>query len=306
MPDMDGIETLHRMKELEDSKCKDTPVIALTANAITGAKEMYLSEGFDAFLSKPINPEKLEQMILLMLPRELLIFDVAENEAEKDSGKVDVGGEKAPASAASDDEGLPMVDGIDWSYGMLHLRDEELLLDTVADFYKAINPEADALESFYNGLRGSDTLDMLNQYRIKVHAMKSSANMIGATMLGGMAKLLENAAKGADMEVIASMTPIFLREWRSYKEKLESCVPDAAEKEEIQDYTVVLAYLEMLRVAMLEMDIDGMDRSMEELEHIAFSEKLQPQIEKLSVLVTELDSEQAVPLIEELMKQIKE
>lgn len=60
MPDIDGVETLHRMKKLENSLCQHTPVIALTANAITGAKEMYLAEGFDAFLSKPINPEKLE------------------------------------------------------------------------------------------------------------------------------------------------------------------------------------------------------------------------------------------------------
>lgn len=306
MPDIDGIETLHRMKKLEDSKCQDTPVIALTANAITGAKEMYLSEGFDAFLSKPINPEKLEQMILLMLPRDLLDFDVAETTDEKDKVKANIGGEQMALSVPQEDENLPMVDGIDWSYGLLHLRDEELLLDTVADFYKAILPEADVLEGFYNGLQGDDALEMLNQYRVKVHAMKSSANMIGATVLGGMAKLLENAVKSADLNVLTVMTPIFLKEWRSYKEKLAICVPDITEKEEIQDYTVILAYLEMLRVAMVEMDIDGMDQSMEELERFDFQEKLKPQMEKLSVLVTELDSEQAVPLIEELMEQIKE
>lgn len=299
MPDLDGVETLHQMKKLDDFMNQGTPVIALTANAITGAKEMYMEEGFDAFLSKPINPEKLEQLILLLLPRELLSFDVVEQEDGRECEK--------PLQMKSDvhEDVLPMVDGIDWSYGLLHLRDEELLLETVADFYKAVISEADALEEFYEGLHGENVLDMLGQYRIKVHAMKSSANMIGAIVLGGMAKILEEAAKSADIERIETLTPVFLKEWRSYKEKLSICVPDSSAKKEIEDITVILAYLEMLRVSMLEMDIDGMDNSMAELEQYAFTEAIQPQIEKLSAFVTELKDVEAVALIEELMRQMK-
>ncbi len=62
MPEMDGIETLKAMKLMEDYPSKDTPVVILTANAIVGAKEQYLSEGFRAFLSKPIDPLKLEEI----------------------------------------------------------------------------------------------------------------------------------------------------------------------------------------------------------------------------------------------------
>ena len=63
MPNMDGIETIHRAKELANSKCKDSVFIALTANAISGVKEMYLAEGFDDYLSKPIVLKHLEEMI---------------------------------------------------------------------------------------------------------------------------------------------------------------------------------------------------------------------------------------------------
>lgn len=63
MPIMDGIETLHKAKELENSKCKDATFIALTANAISGVRDMYLSEGFDDYLSKPIDSEALEMTI---------------------------------------------------------------------------------------------------------------------------------------------------------------------------------------------------------------------------------------------------
>ena len=63
MPEMDGIETLHKARELKDSKCEDSMYIALTANAISGVKEMYLSEGFDGYLSKPIDSKQLESIL---------------------------------------------------------------------------------------------------------------------------------------------------------------------------------------------------------------------------------------------------
>ncbi|MDD6482065.1 MAG: response regulator [Lachnospiraceae bacterium] len=302
MPDMDGIETLHELKKLENSQCQNTPVIALTANAITGAKEMYLAEGFDAFLSKPINPEKLEQMILLMLPRELLKFDVEEETGHEEE-------QMRISSSQKEEESLPMIEGVDWSYGLLHLPDKELLLDTVSDFYKSLLSEAERLEDFYQEIKTEQQVserEALEQYRIKVHSMKSSANMIGALVLGGMAKLLEDAAKNADIERIDSLTPIFLKEWCSYREKLEVCVKRPEEKVEEEDDTVILAYFEMLRVAMEELDIDRMDESMEILEKFVYPADIQIKIEELSTLVTNMDSEQALPLIEELMRKIQE
>ena len=156
MPEMDGIETLHRMKNLGDNRCVDTPIVALTANAITGAKEMYLAEGFDAFLPKPINPEKLEQMILKLLPRELLRFDLEE---EEDTAPVETVGSRIEGRTESRTGGretreLPMVDGIDWSYGRLHLPDDELLMGTVCDFYKTLAYEAETLDGFYRQFNG--------------------------------------------------------------------------------------------------------------------------------------------------------
>lgn len=315
MPDLDGIETLHEMKKMADNQCKDAPVVALTANVISGAKEMYLAEGFDAFLSKPVNPEKLEQMILRLLPRELLVFETEERTedgtqkftAEENEGIIgnDITGEAGCLAGkdGQEQEELPIVDGVDWSYGLLHLPSKELLVDTVEDFYKTIDSEADALEDFYH--RSKREPDMLDQYRIKVHSMKSSANLIGATVLGGMAKLLENAAKAGDRELIDRLTDIFLVEWRSYKEKLKSCIgadKEAQEKETVEDYHVILAYLEMLRVAMLDMDIDKMDETMDRLEAYEYPQEIQTLMERLAILVTELDGDAAEPVMEELMK----
>lgn len=70
MPEMDGMETMSRMKQLQDNQCMDTPVVMLTANAIMGAREHYLAEGFDDFLAKPIVQDKLEKIMVQWMPPE--------------------------------------------------------------------------------------------------------------------------------------------------------------------------------------------------------------------------------------------
>lgn len=74
MPEMDGIETLSRMKGMEDNLCNNVPIIMLTANAFAGAREEYLKEGFWDFLAKPIFPEQLEEMVLKYLPEDAIRY----------------------------------------------------------------------------------------------------------------------------------------------------------------------------------------------------------------------------------------
>ena len=320
MPEMDGIEVLYRMKSQKNHKNVNTPVVALTANAITGATEMYLREGFDAFLSKPINPEKLEQLVLNLLPKELRKFEVMPEEIKKESiGNISDGKEVSEVFQKESTE-LPIIDGIDWNYGHIHLPSEELLLETVKDFCKAIPVEAKSLNRFYEGIREEMTMqgaqaDFMNgkagqnlqQYRIKVHAMKSSANMIGAIVLGGMAKILENAARDGDVETIEKVHGIFLREWLDYKEKLAELVSQSKsgyeERKGVEDYTIILAYLEMLRQALEELDIDEMDRIMELLNEFHYPEEMQAGMERLNALVVNMESDYAFEEIEELVKQ---
>ena len=148
MPEMDGVETLHRIKALTAFPCKDTPIVVLTANAVSGAKEAYLAEGFDDFLSKPIVPDKLETMILKMLPEELL-QTVAQStqklQEQTDDSKMRL-------------EDLPVIEGLDWNYAWLHLPDMELLALTVKAFYDQIDTAADCLEQAYKQISDTNQL----------------------------------------------------------------------------------------------------------------------------------------------------
>ena len=72
MPEMDGIEALHEIQRLTDFPNEKTPIIVLTANALSGAREFYLKEGFTDFLTKPLDPRMLEEVLASYLPKELV------------------------------------------------------------------------------------------------------------------------------------------------------------------------------------------------------------------------------------------
>ena len=85
MPEMDGEETLHELKKQEKGHCQNVPVIALTANVMTGAEEIYQEKGFAGYLAKPINGVLFEATLLKYLPQELIEYSVYEEAAEEDS-----------------------------------------------------------------------------------------------------------------------------------------------------------------------------------------------------------------------------
>ncbi len=291
MPEMDGIETLHRMRTLSNSLCRDTPVVILTANAVSGAKEKYLSEGFDDFLSKPIVPEKLENMIKKILPKELL------EEAISNPKQVET---KTDISDLFLEE-LPQIDGLDWNYAWLHLPDRDLLEYTIKEFYAQILSSADNLEKAYEQITKVEQLD---SYRIQVHAMKSLAATIGIIPLAGMAKVLEYAAKDNKIDVIMSMTTTFLKEWRSYHKKLQGVFDIGTVKKEVTDYSLIRALVEMLRISMQEMDIDQVDQLVGQLREYEYSDEIAQNIQKLEEAVTNLDSEKVEHIAEQLIGQI--
>lgn len=293
MPDMDGVETMQRMRTLE--KLKNTPIYVLTANAVTGAKEQYLELGFDGFLSKPIISEKLELALKEGLPENLL---------QPLEEQISTQPEKKPTFSTDD---YPAVDGLDWSYAVMHLPDEELLISTVKDFYDVLFLQADKLQEMYESLKNVSSPEQMAAYRIQVHAMKSVAATIGIVPLAGMAKILEYAAREENQDIILSLHDIFINEWKSYHQKLTGVFgigSDTGTKEPA-DREMLFAMFSMLRPALEDFDLDTADQVLEKLESYRYPEEVENSLPELIAAVKEMDEEEAKRIMKEMENSLQ-
>lgn len=295
MPDMDGIDVLRCMKGWkEDYPCKHTPVVVLTANAIMGAREMYLAQGFDGFLSKPIIPEKLEKMLIQFIPDERIKDVTVENNIREEA---EINGNESENTRLSI-EHFPEVAGVDWRYGLQHLKDEQLLWNTIRDCYYSMEADAAFLETLYPDISNPD---ICNQYRVKVHTMKSSVAMIGASYMSGVAQMLEYAARDGQIEIILQVTPLFIKEWRELRNNISFVIKEKVKevhRKRPVDRKMIIEFLQLISDALENMDVDAADELLEHLRQYDFPEEFESWMEELTIAVEILDKEK----VEELRK----
>ena len=196
MPGMDGIETLKAIRA--GSMNPDTTAIALTANAVSGARQMYLDAGFNDYLSKPVDGAKLEKMLRDILPEEKILS------ADADSGKNE--GDSVP-------EWLKGIEEIDANAGLDNCGSVDGYLSVLEVFHKTAPSKASEIEEL---LGTGDIKD----YTIKVHALKSSARIIGANDLSELARKLEDAGNSDDLAFIGDNTDRLIGMYRALDDKL--------------------------------------------------------------------------------------
>lgn len=225
MPEMDGVETFHAMQELEDSYNHNTPVIALTANAISGAREEYFKEGFTDYLSKPVDSSRLEEMLLMYLPKEK-VSKKGDADYVTDARKEETREAEAKAYARA-----VLVTGIDMQAAINNCGSPELLLEVLTDFWLTIDDKANQIEEMEK--KGDIT-----NFTIYVHGLKSAARTIGALKLSDMAAHLERAGNEKNIEEIAQKTPALLESYRSYKEQIAPAMADDKKNDERPEISI--------------------------------------------------------------------
>ena len=232
MPDMDGIETLEKIRETETglSESEKNIVIALSANAVNGAREMFLSKGFNDFLSKPVQGKDFAACLSKWLDKSLIKI------ISEESKKEEPGAQTIPA----DFPDLPK-DDIDVQKAASMTDSFETWLGVTKLFISLIGENADFIEQSFNAGQYKD-------FTIKVHALKSSARIIGAEKLSSMAENLEKEGKELQeiseisqekLADVTSKTKEMLDYYRSYIELLEPVKnfgeTDNAEKQEVSE-----------------------------------------------------------------------
>ena len=198
MSGMDGVEAMKRIRTDVSGLNASIPIVALTANAMSSAKQMFLAEGFDGFVSKPVETEELERVLKAVLPKKSISYDDG-TEAEEDNAPYE---EEAATVKTAEPETDPMdklyAAGINTAAGLKYCVDDE-------EFYKSLliqfaSESAEKIESMkaYYGKKD------WHNYEILVHALKSTSKMIGAVDLSEKAKALEMAAKASDEEFVTA------------------------------------------------------------------------------------------------------
>lgn len=219
MPEMDGIQTFHQLREEKDNPNADTKVIALTANAIAGSREEYMREGFVDYISKPIDAAELEIVLMSYLPEELVI--TAEKEREyQEAQKKETDGSAGKELSAKEVAGMA-ADGvetgnayIDRAVGMAHCMDmEDMYIEILRDY----GTEG---EGYQEKLADCFVKEDWKNFAVYVHAVKSSSKTIGAEIFGEEARVLEMAAKEQDIGTIRE-------NWEGFCEDFEAVLAAA-------------------------------------------------------------------------------
>ncbi len=291
MPEMDGIETLERIREIN----KDIIVIALTANIMNGGAQFYKNAGFQDYLSKPVDTVALELMLMKHLRKELIL---PIDEDSKKNASASESSEKASTPELPENmQWIYDVQGIDVADGLKYTGMPDLFIKFLDSFYTSLDAKSKEIEDAYN------TGD-IELYTIKVHALKSTSRIMGAKELSKLAEEMEYAGKANDMEKINTKTPELLTLYRSYKEKLEPIKKIFASKEKgaISDAEIASAY-DALREFIPQMDYDAVEMILDEMKVYYLPEEDYKLFGKLSDLLKNLDWDGMASLLAQKKKK---
>ena len=234
MPDMDGIETTKLIRKLPDERFQTVPIVALTANVVAGMKEMFLTNGMDDFISKPIEIAKLHSVLLKWIPQEK-------------HGKTPVAGMQSGGVPDIALAGLDVAQGIARMGGF-----REVYIKTLGFFCEDALSRAQVMTS---ALEEGD----IKAFTICIHGMKSACGNISATELSELAGKLEVAGIQHDMAFIKTHFELFVGKLRDLLIVLDGFLRrertgDAANFAGDEDVALLRQYLPKLRDALSRFD----------------------------------------------------
>lgn len=278
MPDMDGVETFHRIRNKVGSYYKKVPIIAVTANAIAGSREMFVQEGFNDFIEKPIELSVLERLLRRNIPKEKMQYMQTEETVEAVNTDTNTQGsmpkqdepavEHAEAAPANKPDELQIGD-LDVEKGLLYCGGRASYLEILEQYCKNGNDHIAKIERLF------EAKDWKN-YTIEVHALKSMMMSVGALPLSEQAKQLELAGKRGDVAWINVSHGGMITEYVRVLNEIRVALGLPLEEEvDILDCTEIdeatlQSYLTDLDVAMFDFDAERMSFIIGKMEHCSY------------------------------------
>ena len=280
MPELDGVETTHIIRRFH-AEYSDVPIIALTANAVDGIRDMFLQEGMNDFIAKPIELKTLVAKVKKWLPEEKVQnTDPSQNK---------------PSQPAFN-ENLVIGD-LDTASALKLLGSEKLFWSVLKDYYRVIEKKSKLIRDLM------EKEDWEN-YTIEVHALKSASRQIGAISLAEKALRMEEAGNRKDVAMIRNCTDEMLFQYRSYLPVLEPYFQKKEEgdgRKQIISVDILLKLLEEMQEALDDLDSDHMESVIEKMEQYYFSGWQEKLFLRLKEAVEDID----VDICEEMISNWK-
>ncbi len=266
MPEVDGVETTHIIRRLIPSYA-EVPIIALTANAVEGTKEMFITEGMNDFVAKPIDVKDIVSKIRKWLPQ----------------GKI-IPVDNTVSSISEKPSKLPKIKGLNVNEAMGLLGSEELFRTVLKEYYCSISKKAFLIEEFYHNERWKD-------YTIEVHSLKSTSRQIGADELSALAAELERAGHDGDIGLIYEKTEEMLEKYRAYIEILKPYFPECetVDTKKTAEPAEILHMLDDLQAALDDFDTLAIDDAIEKMSGYIFDNEYNKLFQQLKDAAEEGD-----------------
>jgi len=280
MPGMDGIETTRQLRGLSE-KLKRIPVIALTANAISGMRELFLKSGFDDFLSKPIEMERLHEIMEKWVP---------------DGKKRPTVPEKSTTTTTA-----IVIDGLDTGKGIAAIGGSEAAyLDALGIYCRDVDAHLPALAA-------PPKAETMAGFITQVHGLKSASANVGAKAIAETAAILEDAGHRGDLEVISRRLDGFRMEIMALAETIHAFLAERrrcqAQAAPAFDAATLKKLLASLAAALVARNIGEIDRLIDAImaENLdADSQEIMRQV-STQVLLAEFD--EALALVDKLQER---
>ena len=292
MPEMDGVETTRVIRRLLGNNGQ-VPIIALTANAVEGTAQMFIDEGMNDFVTKPIEMRVILAKLRKWLPPE----KIEKNRNKKMDSVLQGGNRDAQASQMSTDISIA---GLDVKKAMEFLGNEELFWSVLKEYYRVIDKKSTLISEY-------EQKERWKEYTVEVHALKSASRQIGALELAQVAEQMEAAGNAGNAALIHKITPGMLEEYTFYKGILapyfvkeeEAQSGRAAEKGEMSEL------FDQMKDAMENLDMDAMEEVVKNMSQYSYSDAQHGIFEKLKNAVEDIDTEKCEEIIAEWKKELE-
>jgi signal transduction histidine kinase/CheY-like chemotaxis protein/HPt (histidine-containing phosphotransfer) domain-containing protein len=293
MPDMDGIEATQHIRKLEGVWYKNMPIIALSANAVSGAREAFLEAGMNDFIPKPIDAEQLNMMLIKWLPAEK-IGSTVQQEKKRRSG---LGEPDAVGEFDRILDELRAIEGLDIEVGLSHVGND------TGTYITILRQFCTEFDGYLVEIRRFTLEENWKEYSIRLHAMKGVLANIGMDVLSQWAYKLEYASKNNEYSTCLVETEGICQEMYLFREKLlNTSLLDRGEPvEKTQVSAAVLGeHLDRLKEACLYGESAKADSIAAELDRMCYSEGMDTALKEISALVASLDYDLVLEKITQL------